>query len=132
MTASFPAEPRERLLKELNRDFGGSYPLSVDGDLCPFCRRTFTEYLRQSKGDWQEVIRHVKVRRLMVSEKDRVGIGTFQPKDEKNQDSTELTGDINYRKIAEFVGRRSLHFYFDMWNRNLYPIQPGQALNSVN
>ncbi|MEK7382108.1 MAG: serine protein kinase, partial [Elusimicrobiota bacterium] len=32
--------------------------------------------------------------------KDRVGIGTFQPKDEKNQDSTELTGDINYRKIA--------------------------------
>jgi serine protein kinase len=35
-----------------------------------------------------------------MSEKDRVGIGTFQPKDEKNQDSTELTGDINYRKIA--------------------------------
>ncbi|MEM6560913.1 MAG: serine protein kinase, partial [Planctomycetota bacterium] len=32
--------------------------------------------------------------------KDRIGIGTFQPKDEKNQDSTELTGDINYRKIA--------------------------------
>ncbi|MBN1335941.1 MAG: serine protein kinase, partial [Deltaproteobacteria bacterium] len=28
--------------------------------------------------------------------------GTFQPKDEKNQDSTELTGDINYRKIAEY------------------------------
>ena len=24
------------------------------------------------------------------------------PKDEKNQDSTELTGDINYRKIAEY------------------------------
>src|SRR6202008_400464 len=38
----------------------------------------------------------------VLSEKDRVGIGTFQPKDEKNQDSTELTGDINYRKIAEF------------------------------
>jgi serine protein kinase len=42
------------------------------------------------------------VKRLVLSEKDRVGIGTFQPKDEKNQDSTELTGDINYRKIAEF------------------------------
>jgi hypothetical protein len=37
-----------------------------------------------------------------LSEKDRLGIGTFQPKDEKNQDSTELTGDINYRKIAEY------------------------------
>jgi serine protein kinase len=46
--------------------------------------------------------KHIKVRRLLLSEKDRVGIGTFQPKDEKNQDSTELTGDINYRKIAEY------------------------------
>src|SRR5207253_2270557 len=44
----------------------------------------------------------IKVYRLMLSEQDRIGIGTFQPKDEKNQDSTELTGDINYRKIAEY------------------------------
>ena len=38
----------------------------------------------------------------ILSEQDRIGIGTFQPKDEKNQDATELTGDINYRKIAEY------------------------------
>ena len=44
----------------------------------------------------------VRVRRLILSEQDRIGIGTFQPKDEKNQDATELTGDINYRKIAEY------------------------------
>ena len=51
-------------------------------------------------GDWSKMIQHIRVRRLIFSEQDRVGIGTFQPKDEKNQDSTELTGDINYRKIA--------------------------------
>ncbi len=45
-------------------------------------------------------MKHIRVKRLLLSEKDRIGIGTFQPKDEKNQDSTELTGDINYRKIA--------------------------------
>jgi serine protein kinase len=48
------------------------------------------------------VEQEIRVHRLVLSEKDRVGIGTFQPKDEKNQDSTELTGDINYRKIAEY------------------------------
>src|SRR5437763_14716709 len=48
------------------------------------------------------VANHIRVRRMVLSEKDRVGIGTFQPKDEKNLDSTELTGDINYRKIAEY------------------------------
>jgi predicted Ser/Thr protein kinase len=39
-------------------------------------------------------VQDVRVKRVLLSEKDRVGIGTFQPKDEKNQDSTELTGDI--------------------------------------
>ncbi|HXG61944.1 MAG TPA: serine protein kinase [Planctomycetota bacterium] len=97
-----PPEPREMVLREINRAFSGSYPIRVDGDLCPSCRRTFNDYMRRTRGDWKEVIRHVRVRRLILSEKDRVGIGTFQPKDEKNQDSTELTGDINYRKIAEY------------------------------
>src|SRR6267142_3213671 len=52
--------------------------------------------------DWTRVLNHIQVRRLLLSAQDRIGIGTFQPKDEKNQDSTELTGDINYRKIAEY------------------------------
>ena len=48
------------------------------------------------------MVQHVQVRACCCRAQDRVGIGTFQPKDEKNQDSTELTGDINYRKIAEY------------------------------
>ncbi|MEK6236819.1 MAG: serine protein kinase, partial [Planctomycetales bacterium] len=74
----------------------------VEGDLCPFCRHLYAEKLKRYDGDWTRVIQDVRVRRVVLSEKDRVGIGTFQPKDEKNQDSTELTGDINYRKIAEY------------------------------
>src|ERR1700686_1165915 len=58
--------------------------------------------MKKYDGDLSKVLQHIKVERLLLSEKDRVGIGTFQPKDEKNQDSTELTGDINYRKIAEY------------------------------
>jgi serine protein kinase len=66
-------------------------------------RFAFQELIKRYQGDWSKVIaEHVRVRRLVFSEQDRVGIGTFQPKDEKNQDSTELTGDINYRKIAEY------------------------------
>src|SRR6202140_523048 len=58
--------------------------------------------MKKYDGDLSKVLKHIKVERLILSEKDRVGIGTFQPKDEKNQDSTELTGDLNYRKIAEY------------------------------
>ncbi|MBN1774658.1 MAG: serine protein kinase [Deltaproteobacteria bacterium] len=74
----------------------------VEGDLCPACRYIFRDLMLKNRGDWAKVVEHVRVRRLVLSEKDRIGIGTFQPKDEKNQDSTELTGDINYRKIAEY------------------------------
>src|SRR5260370_8866049 len=62
----------------------------------------YNERLAQYDGDWQRMLEEIKVYRLNLSEQDRIGIGTFQPKDEKNQDSTELTGDINYRKIAEY------------------------------
>ena len=62
----------------------------------------FNERMERYSGDWSRVVEDVRVRRMILSEQDRVGIGTFQPKDEKNQDATELTGDINYRKIAEY------------------------------
>ena len=96
-----PPEHRDAVLEELNRH-AEEYPIVVEGDLCPFCRQTFNERMAKYDGDWSRVVDDVRVRRLILSEQDRVGIGTFQPKDEKNQDATELTGDINYRKIAEY------------------------------
>ena len=97
----------ERFRKEVTDNLNSEVPpdgyrAKVIGELCPFCRYVYSELLKQYDGDWTRVIQDVRVKRLILSEKDRVGIGTFQPKDEKNQDSTELTGDINYRKIAEF------------------------------
>ncbi len=71
-------------------------------DLCPPCRFRYQALMERYEGDWTRVLGHITVRRFVFSEQDRVGIGSFQPKDEKNQDSTELTGDINYRKIAEY------------------------------
>ena len=98
-----PAEFRGPVLAELNKTLGpDDYPIEIEGDLCPFCRQMFIERMARREGDWAKVLDDVRVRRLILSEQDRVGIGTFQPKDEKNQDATELTGDINYRKIAEY------------------------------
>jgi serine protein kinase len=96
-----PQESRAKILEALNKKFRGSYQLRLDLDLCPVSRFYYDKLLKHYAGDWEKVMDHVVVRRMLISEKDRVGIGTFQPKDEKNQDSTELTGDINYRKIAE-------------------------------
>ena len=94
-----PAEWREEAFKSLGI-WDNKYVPRIKGDLDPACRMIFRELMKHYDGDWSKVMQHVRVKRLLLSEQDRVGIGTFQPKDEKNQDSTELTGDINYRKIA--------------------------------
>ncbi len=97
-----PEELRAKAVRQLNQGQTYDHTIVVSGDLCPSCRFMFRELMNHYRGDLSKVISHVLVRRLVMSEKDRVGVGTFQPKDEKNQDSTELTGDINYRKIAEY------------------------------
>ncbi|MCD6498929.1 MAG: serine protein kinase [Deltaproteobacteria bacterium] len=98
-----PEDQRDQVLSDLVANPSRyKYSLHVEGELDPSCRQIYRDLMAHYKGDWSKVVSHVKVKRLVMSEKDRVGIGTFQPKDEKNQDSTELTGDINYRKIAEF------------------------------
>jgi len=97
-----PRKIRDPFIKSVNNKLNGRPKISVDGDLCPFCRFTFKNLMQRYSGDLKKVFEHVVVRRLILSEQDRIGVGTYQPKDEKNQDSTELTGDINYRKIATY------------------------------
>lgn len=96
-----PPAWRPQAIRDLELS-NSTHAVRIAGDLDPACRFIFNKLMERYGGDWGKVMQHVRVRRLVLSEKDRVGIGTFQPKDEKNQDSTELTGDINYRKIAEY------------------------------
>lgn len=106
-------EMRSELLKEVNevhRELCGKnmvYDLRCAGELNPRCK-FFLDYLMgHYDGDWERVIdKHIRVIRKTHSESNRVGIATFQPKDEKNQDATELTGDIDYSKLPHF-GRDS-------------------------
>ena len=107
-----PLEMRQGVLKELNKvhreqaeesSLPTLYSLNVEGELDPRCKFFMKSLLKKYNGDWEKVIEnHIRVVRMVHSESDRVGIATFQPKDEKNQDSTELTGDINFSKISQF------------------------------
>ncbi len=97
-----PVDVRKEFLTELNDGIDSDLKAKIQGEVCPACRHIQNAYMQKYDGDWSKVVSHIRVKRLLLSEKDRIGIGTFQPKDEKNQDSTELTGDINFRKIAKY------------------------------
>ncbi len=77
--------------------------LYIQGSSNPLNRFLLRKFTERYDGDMRKAIEeHVRVTRVIFSEKDRIGIGTFQPRDEKDQDSTELTGDIDYRKLSLF------------------------------
>jgi serine protein kinase len=97
-----PEDLRQKLCDEMNRGAKDDFRVQIQGELCPPSRFIMRKLLDRYNGQLDRVLEHVRVKRLVLNEADRIGIGTFQPKDEKNQDSTELTGDLNYRKIAEY------------------------------
>jgi serine protein kinase len=105
-----PVEIRDKTLVELNevfrnqeKDLERLYTLTCEGDLDPRSKLFMNYFMNKYEGDLQKILTdHIRVVRKVYSEVDRVGIGTFQPKDEKNQDSTELNGDINFQRIARF------------------------------
>ncbi len=67
---------------------------------------------------------HVEVVRYEIDESKMQGIGLFEPKDKKNQDETELTGDKNFSKIPIYGDSdpRSLDMYgaFCVANRGIF------------
>lgn len=100
----FFAKLQETLIERTpEQDRQSLYSLKMDGELNPRCKKFMQELLERNGGSWKAVVNnHIRVIRKVYSESDRCGIGTFQPKDEKNQDATELTGDIDYSKLPHF------------------------------
>ena len=87
-------EPLHLIPAELRAEVEKHYGIYIEGDLCPQCRYA----LEHTYGGRHE---DVKVHRIVFSEKNRVGIGTFAPSDPKSQDITELTGSIDLSTIGE-------------------------------
>lgn len=88
-------EPLHLIPKDLRSEVERTLGLQIEGDLCPSCGMM----LRELYGGRVE---DVKVERVLFSESDRVGIGTFSPSDPKSQDIADLTGSIDFSTIGEY------------------------------
>jgi serine protein kinase len=87
-------EPLHLIPNSLRPEIEKHYGIYIEGDLCPQCRYALEHTYHGRHED-------VRVERMVFSEKDRIGIGTFAPSDPKSQDITELTGSIDLSTIGE-------------------------------
>ncbi|MEF8831380.1 MAG: serine protein kinase PrkA [Halobacteriales archaeon] len=96
-----PLAQRQRVLDELNERLEAPYTIRNEQSLDPESAFYMDKLLEHYDDDLQAVLDgHVEVVRLVADENKRRAVETFEPKDKKNQDETELTGDVNYSKIA--------------------------------
>src|SRR5207248_2057578 len=64
-----PADWRARAFKDLALG-SDAQPIFVEGDLNPACRQIHRELMAHYKGDFERVMGHIRVKRLVLSEKD--------------------------------------------------------------
>jgi len=81
----------DELRPEIEKELG----VRIEGDLCPSCQMRL-------KTEFDNDIETVPIERVLISEKNRVGIGTFSPSDPKSQDIADLTGSIDFSTITEY------------------------------
>lgn len=106
---------RDAVVKKLNevyadqKDGQPPYQLKVDGELSPvseLIRQRLMEYYKDKVSNDNElmgkVLNHVQARRLVIDETKRVGVGTYFPKAEKDQDVEELVGGLNYLNVMKY------------------------------
>ncbi|TBL70075.1 PrkA family serine protein kinase [Paenibacillus thalictri] len=88
-------DPLHLIPLELRPDVEKDLNVKIEGNLCPSCQmRLKTEYGGR--------IEEVQVERVLISEDNRTGIGTFSPSDPKSQDIADLTGSIDFSTITEY------------------------------
>ena len=98
-----PQEQRDEVIESLNETLDAPYTIRNEQSLDPASGFYMNELLAHYDDDLQRVLdEHVEVVRLVADENQRQCIETFEPKDKKNQDETELTGDVNYSKLAVY------------------------------
>lgn len=109
-------EPLHLIPHPLREEFRREYGVAIEGELCPLCQLRWRE-----AGERVEAF---EVERIVFSERDRIGIGTFTPGDPKDLDTALLTGSLDFSKITEYGSEsdpRAFRFdgEFNVANRGL-------------
>ncbi|WP_429842578.1 PrkA family serine protein kinase [Brevibacillus sp. FIR094] len=88
-------EPLHLIPHELRAEVEEELGIKIEGELTPYNRMRL-------ENEYGGCIEDFPVHRILFSEANRVGIGTFSPSDPKSQDIADLTGSIDFSTITKY------------------------------
>ncbi|WP_289140891.1 PrkA family serine protein kinase [uncultured Brevibacillus sp.] len=88
-------EPLHLIPHELRAEVEEELGIKIEGELTPYNRMRL-------ENEYGGCIEDFPVCRILFSEANRVGIGTFSPSDPKSQDIADLTGSIDFSTITKY------------------------------
>lgn len=106
-------EPLHLIPRSLRPEFEKLLGVKIEGDLCPVCKCRLEDDSQCRDQVGQYSWDNMPIVQIELSERDRIGIGTFQPSDPKNQDISELIGHVDLGKITKFGEAHPLGYKFD-------------------
>jgi serine protein kinase len=81
---------------------------TLEGELCYNCRQIWDFLMARYDGDWNRVMRHVRVERMVFSESAGRGIAKVFPEGNVETDAQVIALDENYRFISNLIASLNL------------------------
>ncbi|MFH1455986.1 MAG: hypothetical protein ABIF40_03485 [archaeon] len=112
-----------------------------ENDLCYNCQTMYTRLLDKYEGDVAQVLKHVQVLRLFVSEVGRIGAATIQPSQTVDGRAPKIVQEMSgYQKLAQIFPGIKIHQFEGKWadgNRGIMHytdifMRPTQYLRDLN
>jgi serine protein kinase len=90
-----------KFLKE-HPHYDNRFKVQIDGRISPYADKVLEDFRKAKNLSYQEMLDHVKVKRMVFDANKKNGIGSYTPRDEKSQEAGSLVGNIDYSMLPRF------------------------------
>ena len=82
--------------------YDGEFKVNETGKVSPYVTEIIKCFMRDNGISFVEMLKYVKVRRMVYDSATKNGIGSYTPRDEKSQEAGSLVGNIDYSLLPRF------------------------------
>ncbi|NQZ59766.1 MAG: hypothetical protein HRT88_20125, partial [Lentisphaeraceae bacterium] len=82
--------------------YDNQYNIKIDGRISPYAAQVLSDFRRAKDISFTEMLKYVKVKRLVYDASTKTGIGSYTPRDEKSQEAGSLVGNVDYSLLPRF------------------------------